>query len=444
MNIKIVYFACLVPDKWEYIIIEQLDSLKNITDLYSQAIIYMSVISNHTDLQKLQLLLKERYDKIILYNVYNENLYEYPGIKTVYNISENNDDTYILYFHSKGMVSNQHDTRRLLFKYTIENYKDAITAFQNNKNIDIVCPVPASRGFSFYNFFWVRSSYVYKYCVKPVCYNSFTKEEGRFYWESWLSKSSKSNIITYSPFIKFNTANDVYGANAIHNALLNYYFTNNDYYLKIIQNNDTFHKFLEFIEHKLDNICDNENTDKNTQHTYFDVYDNLLKNKRNSAKNILEIGIYNGGSIKLWNDYFHKADIYGIDENNNITIDSIKHNNKIHLYVNIKHPYHPLFFINEFSLSKINFDIIIDNGDHDINNQILFIKGYSNLLTQDGILIIESVQDINHIQTLIDVVPQELKKYIVVYDLRNKFNKFHEIRYDNILFVINKSLQTTE
>ena len=71
MNIKIVYFACLVPDKWEYIIIEQLDSLKNITDLYSQAIIYMSVIANNSDLQKLQLLLKERYDdKIILYNIY--------------------------------------------------------------------------------------------------------------------------------------------------------------------------------------------------------------------------------------------------------------------------------------------------------------------------------------------------------------------------------------
>ena len=38
-----------------------------------------------------------------------------------------------------------------------------------------------------------------------------------------------------------------------------------------------------------------------------------LKIKEETAQNILEIGIQNGGSIKLWRDYFINATIYGLD-----------------------------------------------------------------------------------------------------------------------------------
>jgi hypothetical protein len=43
MNIKIVYFTYLVPNKWESIVLEQLDALYNVTSLYEQASIYISV-----------------------------------------------------------------------------------------------------------------------------------------------------------------------------------------------------------------------------------------------------------------------------------------------------------------------------------------------------------------------------------------------------------------
>jgi len=38
-----------------------------------------------------------------------------------------------------------------------------------------------------------------------------------------------------------------------------------------------------------------------------------LISKKNTAKNVLEVGIYNGGSIKLWNDFFTNANVYAID-----------------------------------------------------------------------------------------------------------------------------------
>lgn len=50
-------------------------------------------------------------------------------------------------------------------------------------------------------------------------------------------------------------------------------------------------------------IIDNSRTDKNTVHSYLPLYQKLLINKKETANNILEIGIQHGGSIKLWNDF---------------------------------------------------------------------------------------------------------------------------------------------
>ena len=80
----------------------------------------------------------------------------------------------------------------------------------------------------------------------------------------------------------------------------------------------------------LSSIVDNSRTDKNTTHSYLDLYDTLLSNKRNSAKHVLEVGIYNGGSIKLWYDYFPNASIHALDIRDINTVwDVLKNNNRI-------------------------------------------------------------------------------------------------------------------
>jgi hypothetical protein len=57
----------------------------------------------------------------------------------------------------------------------------------------------------------------------------------------------------------------------------------------------------------LEQIVDNTRTDKNTTHSYLPLYESLFKNKKETTQNILEIGFQNGGSIKLWRDYFINA-----------------------------------------------------------------------------------------------------------------------------------------
>jgi cephalosporin hydroxylase len=183
------------------------------------------------------------------------------------------------------------------------------------------------------------------------------------------------------------------------------------------------------------NIIDNDKTDKNTVHSYLDLYQSLFNNKKYTAKNILEIGICKGGSIKLWSDFFINATIYGIDIMN-LTNELDYINNKENIILYEKSDAYDYNIFNEKFLNKnIKFDVMIDDGPHTLESMIQFIKLYSQLMTDDGILIIEDVQSIEWIDKLINAVPENLKSYIKWYDLRKNKN-----RYDDIVFTIDKSL----
>lgn len=185
---------------------------------------------------------------------------------------------------------------------------------------------------------------------------------------------------------------------------------------------------------KLIELIDNTATDKNTLHSYVNLYEELFHTKQYTANKILEIGIADGGSIKLWHDYFINATIYGLDIlDDTRPCDSIKNNNRIVLHTSTN-AYDYNFFNKNFIDNKIYFDILIDDGPHTLQSMIQFIKLYSNIMTDDGILIIEDVQSIDWVHALKENVPNNLKKYIEVYDLRHIKN-----RWDDIVFVINKN-----
>ena len=215
MNIKIVYFANLIPNTWESIITEQLESLKKL-ELYNKASnIYMSVISNDRELIKLKELINSKYKKIELKNIFKENYYEYPGIKTLYQIAQDDDDEIILYFHSKGITSNQHENRKYLFNHTIENYNLYLQEFKRNKELEVGGIFPNVDGFCYFNFFWTRSSYVRNYCSRPEI------SENRYIWEVWIGTefSRKKEVITFSPLVgytKLKNSNEIWNADKIY------------------------------------------------------------------------------------------------------------------------------------------------------------------------------------------------------------------------------------
>jgi hypothetical protein len=184
----------------------------------------------------------------------------------------------------------------------------------------------------------------------------------------------------------------------------------------------------------LEEIVDNSRTDKNTLHSYLPLYQKLLESKKETAKNVLEVGIYLGGSIKLWSDFFTNAKVYGLDIMNIDNVwDGIKNNEKIILHTSTN-AYDDNFFIANFLHKNIKCDFMLDDGPHSLESMKQFIKLYSQIMTDDGILIIEDVQSWDWIDILKKEVPDHLKDFIKIYDLRPNKN-----RYDDIVFTIDKS-----
>ena len=186
-------------------------------------------------------------------------------------------------------------------------------------------------------------------------------------------------------------------------------------------------------------IADNSRTDKNTIHSYLPLYHNLLMSKKETAKNVLEVGIgpfldSNGGSIKMWHDYFINANVYALEcLPLEMVWDEIKNKERIVLYTSTD-AYNEDFFITNFLNKNLKFDFMLDDGPHTLESMTQFIKLYSQIMADDGILIVEDVQSWDWIDTLISAVPEHLKQFVKVYDLRGNKN-----RYDDIVFTIDKS-----
>jgi cephalosporin hydroxylase len=157
------------------------------------------------------------------------------------------------------------------------------------------------------------------------------------------------------------------------------------------------------------------------------------KMTKETAKNVLEVGIYHGGSIKLWSDFFVNATVYGLDIADNIKCTEIKSKDNIILHTSVN-AYDSSFFTTRFINQNIKFDFMLDDGPHTLESMIQFIKLYSQIMTDDGILIIEDIPSLDWIPILTNIVPEHLKPFIKSYDLRP-----NKGRYDDIVFTIDKS-----
>ena len=203
--------------------------------------------------------------------------------------------------------------------------------------------------------------------------------------------------------------------------------------LKLKHNWPNLHNETSFNNYKdqscyfsLSSVINNHLTDKNTYHSYIDVYENLFKNRQLSVKNVLEIGIEKGGSLKLWNDYFVNANIYGLDIN-----ESPQFLSKYERIITHKWDAYCDNTIQYFLDKDIKFDIIIDDGPHSLESMIYCVKNYTKLLNTNGILIIEDVQVIDWCEILYNSVDTCLQAFSYNIDRRNIKGTL-----DDILFII--------
>lgn len=118
-------------------------------------------------------------------------------------------------------------------------------------------------------------------------------------------------------------------------------------------------------------------TDKAYAHGYCDFYESILpKPDEFVGKKLLEIGIKDGASLKMWRDYYPGAFIRGID------INEIKVPGCITFKMDQKDQ-NALAFLG-------GFDIIIDDGSHfTLDQQLSFNQLYYKQLNKGGFYIME-------------------------------------------------------
>jgi hypothetical protein len=182
-------------------------------------------------------------------------------------------------------------------------------------------------------------------------------------------------------------------------------------------------------------IVNDDVTDKNTIHKYLGVYENMMSSKKYSAKNVLEIGVFYGGSIQLWYNYFPNATIYGLDmwpADKHAKV-NIFNNPRIKLYTH-SNAYDEDAFKRNFLDKNIKFDVLLDDGPHHLETMKTFVRMYSQIMADDGILIVEDLDNIEWLDVLMTECPDKLKPFIKTYDLRSM-----SVHQNSILFVIDKS-----
>lgn len=180
---------------------------------------------------------------------------------------------------------------------------------------------------------------------------------------------------------------------------------------------------------KYQSVDNHFGTDKNTSHSYGDLYQRLFEPYRDTATRILEIGVFSGASAQVWAEYFPNAHVDGVD----ITLQRVrfgKENSRI------------TFFeldgtvqstVDAFAGKK--FDIIIDDASHIPEHQIASFRLFAPLLAPGGIYVIEDIASM-HAKFVKDATfktAREIGLRAEWYDLREK-----KMRYDDIVAVFYK------
>ena len=119
---------------------------------------------------------------------------------------------------------------------------------------------------------------------------------------------------------------------------------------------------------------------------YFDIYEHHFSRFRDKEIVILEIGVYQGGSLQMWKDYFgSKARIYGIDINPRCK-DLEEENIRIFIGSQANRK-----FLREVKKSIPPVDILIDDGGHTMKQQKVTFEELFGHVKDDGIYLCEDL-----------------------------------------------------
>ena len=121
---------------------------------------------------------------------------------------------------------------------------------------------------------------------------------------------------------------------------------------------------------------------------YFDIYDRHFKAFIGESPVILEIGIYSGGSLGMWHDYFGPgARVIGVDIAEECRV--YDDGDKTKVYIGDQAD--PDFWA-EVIAAEPKIDLVVDDGGHQPYQQIATLKSLLPHLSPGGVFICEDLQ----------------------------------------------------
>lgn len=198
MKLNIFYFAYLVSEI--DVFLDQVNLLKS-SGLYNKANkIYISIQtaknnlcggSIENDKEVLKALSTIPLAEVIYKK--SEDLYEYPGLKLAWDEAQKDKsfDSISLYFHTKGIATrnlgNTH-IRKILEKTLLIDYENILNKFKLNLSINKIGLYKSLNGFLWFNFFYVRNSYL-AYHKEPII------SSNRYYYEEYIKGKGNEDTI---------------------------------------------------------------------------------------------------------------------------------------------------------------------------------------------------------------------------------------------------------
>jgi hypothetical protein len=137
---------------------------------------------------------------------------------------------------------------------------------------------------------------------------------------------------------------------------------------------------------ELDRIAQRTTDKASFQHGFLALYERFFSPLRNSATKICEIGIAKGGSLLLWEKYFPKAAICGIDIRDKTALNS----ERIKTYIADQADRTELAGFIEHCGG--DYDIILDDGGHLMPQQQISFGFLFRYVKPGGYYIIEDLQ----------------------------------------------------
>jgi hypothetical protein len=147
---------------------------------------------------------------------------------------------------------------------------------------------------------------------------------------------------------------------------------------------------------KLTELAIKYKTDKWGKHTYTPHYFDMFRNRRESVKKVLEIGVGEGAGLRMWRDFFPNAIIYGADNQaNRVFIDP-----PIQVFRCDQSSDKDLISLVEKTGTDI--DLVMDDGSHKQEDQVFTCLTLMPLLKKDVTYVIEDVANPSIINFLVE------------------------------------------